>query len=141
LHLSLTFQRSTRRAPIYRETASPELTTGGYVSDQLDVANYVESTNRLIPAVNIGLYRDVALRIRLPMILSNARRLEERAGADAANGGAIAPGQMGLPGEQLFSVPFSSPTRSGIEYLAVGLDFGITNQYRTPSRPTWVVGF
>lgn len=140
IHVSLAFQQSTRRAPIYRESASGQLTTGGYVSDRLDVANYVESTNRLIPAVNIGLFRDIALRIRLPMILSNARRLEDRAGA-TADGGNLPPGRVGLPGEQLFSVPFAAPTRSGIEYLAVGLDFGITNQYRAPSRPTWVIGF
>lgn len=144
IHVSLAFRQSTRRAPIYRETsiAQPGLTTGGYVSGQLNVANYVESTNRLIPAVDIGLFRDVALRLRLPMILSNARRLEDRAGASSqAEAGEAPPGLAGLPGERLFSVPFSSPTRSGIEYLAVGLDFGITNQYRSPSRPTWVIGF
>lgn len=148
LHMSLAFQQSTRRAGIFRETsiAQPGLTTGGYGSSELNVANYVESTNRLIPAVQIGLFRDVALRVRLPIILSNTRRLEDRdgssrAGVSGASAGEVPPALAGLPGEQLFSVPFEAPTRSGIEYLAVGLDFGVMNQYRTPTLPTWVVGF
>src|SRR5690606_6711289 len=47
----------------------------------------------------------------------------------------------GAPGEQLFSLPFKSPTRSGIEYLALGLDFGLMNQARDATKPTWVIGF
>jgi hypothetical protein len=148
LHMSLAFQQSTRRAGIFRETSitQPGLTTGGYGSSELNVANYVESTNRLIPAVQIGLFRDVALRVRLPIILSNTRRLEDREGASQAgvsgpNAAEVPPGLAGLPGERLFSVPFEAPTRSGIEYLAVGLDFGVMNQYRRPALPTWVVGF
>lgn len=142
-HVSLAFQQSNRRAPIYRETSidQPGLTTGGYVSSDLNVANYVESTNRLIPAVQVGLFRDVALRVRLPIILSHQRRLEDRDGASQGSSEGVPPGLAGLPGEQLFSVPFEAPTRSGIEYLAVGLDFGVTNQYRRRALPTWVVGF
>lgn len=142
LHLSLTFQQSTRRAPIYRETSlsQPGLTTAGYVSGDLDVANYAETTNRLIPAADIGLFRDVALRVRLPIILSNVRRLSAR--GDSASGPSSPPPALaGLPGEQLFALPFEAPTRSGIEYLAIGLEVGLMNQYRQRARPTWVVGF
>lgn len=148
LHMSLSFRQSTRRAPIYRETSisQPGLTTGGYIAGNLDVANYAETTNRLVPAVDVGLFRDISLRIRLPIILSNVRRLEDRGGSSRSGlsspGAAeTPPGLAGLPGEQLFSVPFEAPTRSGIEYLAVGLELGLMNQYRQRARPTWVVGF
>ncbi len=146
LHVSLAFQHSARRAPILRETTinQPGLASGGYLSDNLNVANYEETTNRLIPAVDVGIYRDVALKLRLPIILSNTRRLESRDGsakAGVASGTNDFPVSLaGLPGERLFSVPFEAPTRSGIEYLAVGLDFGIMNQFRDPSKPTWVFG-
>jgi hypothetical protein len=43
-------------------------------------------------------------------------------------------------GGQLFSVPFSSPTRSGIDYLSAGLDWAIYNQQRDDTKPTWVIG-
>jgi len=46
----------------------------------------------------------------------------------------------GAPGEQLFSLPFKSPTRSGVEYLAIGLDVAPMNQARDATKPTWVIG-
>ncbi len=146
LHVSLAFEHSARSAPILRETTidQPGLASGGYLSDNLNVATYEETTNRLIPAVDVGVYHDVTLKLRLPIILSNTRRLENRDGSATAG---VSPGTndfpialAGLPGEQLFTVPFESPTRSGIEYLAVGLDFGLMNQFRDPSKPNWVFG-
>jgi hypothetical protein len=146
LHISLAFEHSARSAPILRETTinQPGLASGGYLSDNMNVATYEETTNRLIPALDVGIFRDVALKLRLPIILSNTRRLEARDGSSTAG---VSPGTndfpvafAGLPGEQLFSVPFEAPTRSGIEYLAVGLDFGIMNQFRDPSKPSWVFG-
>jgi hypothetical protein len=37
-------------------------------------------------------------------------------------------------------VPFSSPTRSGVDYIAAGLDWAIYNQQRDDTKPTWVIG-
>ena len=37
-------------------------------------------------------------------------------------------------------VPFSSPTRSGIDYFAFGLDWAIFDQQRDDTKPTWVIG-
>lgn len=135
--MRLSFDQQSRRAPIRRETniAQSGLTTGGYTSDLMDVATYHESTQRLIPEINIGLFRDLELSVRMPVILANNRRLEERNGSASQT----AP-TAGLVGEQLFSPDFESPTRSGIEYLAIGLDVGIMNQFRKPERPNWVLG-
>lgn len=147
IDISLGFEHSARSAPIYRENniQQPGLSSGGYLSDNLNVATYEETTNRLIPGLDIGVYKDVALKLRLPIILSNTRSLKSLDGS--ANAGISSPGAAevpvafaGLPGERLFSVPFEAPTRSGIEYLAVGLDFGLMNQFRDPSKPTWVFG-
>src|SRR5262249_46314637 len=46
----------------------------------------------------------------------------------------------GAPGEQLFSLPFTAPDRSGIENLTVGLELDIFNQARDRTKPTWLVG-
>src|SRR6185436_19094168 len=53
----------------------------------------------------------------------------------------IADATAGAPGETLFSVPFSSPTRSGLQHIAAGLDFDILNQARDRTKPTWLFGF
>jgi len=74
----------------------------------------------------------------MPVILSDDRELNGVDGTDSAAQQSLV--LRGAPGEQLFSLPFKSPTRSGIEYLAVGMDFGLMNQARDPTKPTWVVG-
>lgn len=137
IDLRLGFQHQSRSAPIRRETTISQtgLTTGGYLSDSMDVATYKESTQTLLPEVRIGIFRDLALSVTLPIILSNTRRLEERNGS-SQNPLATA----GLEGEQLFSPNFEAPTRSGIENLGVGLDWAVMNQFRNPSRPNWTVG-
>ncbi len=139
LKLSLGYEYSSRTAPIRRETSidEPGLSTGGYVSDKLNVAKYEESTSRLLTRAEVGLYKDIALILRLPVILSHARKLSDLDGSSDANN----LNTQGVVGESLFSVPFESPTRSGIEYLAVGFDFGLMNQTRDWTKPTWVVGF
>src|SRR5690606_9297274 len=43
-------------------------------------------------------------------------------------------------GAQLFSVPFKSPTRSGVDWFSIGLNYAIFNQQRDASKPTWVIG-
>jgi hypothetical protein len=79
----------------------------------------------------------------MPIILANDRSLDQGSGDPTGTAGTtydLNPPVTGNP-VPLFQVPFNAPTRSGIEYLAVGLDFGILNQYRDRSKPTWVFGF
>jgi hypothetical protein len=139
LHLSLGFVRTWKTANIRRDTAisQPGLTTGGYVSDRLNIAEYSETTSRLLPRADIGIYKDLALIVRVPIILSNERELSDLDGSASQQRTVL----EGAPGEQLFRLPFKSPTRSGIEYLALGLDVGIMSQARDLTKPTWVFGF
>lgn len=138
LHLSLGYQHTWKSAKIRRESAVRQagLTTGGFASDDMNVAEYSETTSRLNTRAAIGVYKDIQLVFRLPIILSNKRKLEGLDGSDAAQPVVLA----GAPGEQLFALPFESPTRSGLEYLAVGLDFALMNQFRDLTKPTWVIG-
>jgi len=129
MHLSVGYQYSNSSADVMREIGT---------AGTMDVARYKETTHRLNTRADIGLYHDIALVLRMPIILANDRSLDQL-GANA-NGTATA-GTSYDGATPLFQLPFRAPTRSGIEYLAVGLDFGILNQYRDPSKPTWVFGF
>jgi hypothetical protein len=137
LNLSLGFNYTSKSAKILRETsiAGAGLTSGGFTTHLLNVANYSETTARLSPRVDVGLYHDIAAHISLPIILSNTRSLSPIGGAP------IADATAGAPGETLFSVPFTGPTRSGLEHIAAGFDFNILNQARDRTKPTWLFGF
>jgi len=138
LHLSLGYQSTWTNARIYRENniRQPGLTTGGYTTSNLNVAKYEQHVTRLNTRADIGLYKDIALIVRMPVILSDDRELKGVDGSEANQPLVLA----GAPGEQLFRLPFKSPTRSGIEYLAVGLDFTLMSQARDRTKPTWVIG-
>ena len=139
LHLSLGYQHSWEQSKIRREShiTQPGLTSGGYTTDNLNIAEYKRTTNRLNLRGDVGIYRDIALVLRMPLILSDEQKLTGLDGSESQQSLVLA----GRPGEQLFTLPFESPKRSGIEYLAVGLDFGIFNQYRDQTKPTWIWGF
>jgi hypothetical protein len=129
---------TSKTATITRETYSsePQFSSGGYTAANMNVGQYKEATTRLNQRLDIGLYHDLALIFRLPIILSNDRKLSPVDGSDRQENAIL----QGMPGERLFSLPFNSPSRSGIEYLAVGLDTNILNQWRDPTKPTWRFG-
>src|SRR5579864_1910746 len=110
LNLLVGFSQSWKRANIRRETqlAQPGLSTGGFVPASENIASYSSSTSTLLVGADIGLYRDLALVVRLPVILGWSQSLGD------LNGSAAVASQLlqDPAGGQLFSVPFNSPTRS-----------------------------
>ncbi|MBI5533010.1 MAG: hypothetical protein HY898_09860 [Deltaproteobacteria bacterium] len=138
IHITLGYQHTWHNANIRRETSigQPGLTTGGYKADTMNVAAFSETTSRLNTRIDAGIYKDIGLYLRLPIILSNSRELKGLSGSENVQGVVLA----GAPGEQLFTLPFSSPNRSGIDYFAVGIDANVFNQYRDRTKPTWLVG-
>jgi len=134
VNLSVGYMYSSRSAGILRESASSD---GLYTHGNDKIADYKESTHRLLTRAEVGLYHDLSLVVRMPVIISNSQSLGDYSGS-----GKQSDALRGSLGDQpLFSVPFSSPSRSGIEYLALGLDLGLMNQYRDPSKPSWTIGF
>ena len=138
LILTLGYESSWKQAEIRRESsiAQTGLSNGGFVADNMNVAKFRESTSRLNTRADIGLFRDVALYLRMPIILSNEQELTSLNGSAGQQSVVL----EGAPGEQLFSLPFKSPKRSGIEYLAIGVDAAIMSQGRDHTKPTWVFG-
>lgn len=142
VNLSLGYEFSTRTASILRESAT---TSGLYTRGYDKIGDYKETTNRLLTRAEIGIYHDFALVVRMPVILSNSQSIGNYQGPGTQMEGLrAAPGVVnpnGTVGDQLFTLPFSAPTRQGIEYLALGLDLGLMNQYRDHTKPTWIIGF
>jgi hypothetical protein len=138
LHLSLGYQSTWKNAEILRESSLSDagFNDGGYSRANLNVAKYSERVSRLNARADIGLFKDLALVIRMPVILSDDRELKGLNGSEQNQAFTLA----GAPGEQLFQLPFKSPTRSGIEYLAVGIDASPMNQARDSTKPTWLLG-
>ncbi|HXX69079.1 MAG TPA: hypothetical protein VEK07_17965 [Polyangiaceae bacterium] len=127
------FTESWQRAGIRRETPAAQ---GSAILGTEDIATYSSTKSGLLAGADIGLYHDLALLLRVPIILSWSQRLDDLDGSAAA-----APQRLADPsGGQLFTVPFNSPTRSGVDYVSAGLDWAIFDQERDSTKPTWVIG-
>ena len=138
---SLSYNYLSKRARILRETAifAPGLTTGGFTSRSMNVGRFIETTSILTPRIDIGLYKDLALYSRVPIIVADEQRIDPIDGTDEP--AKLATVAAGAPGEgPLFQLPFRSPKRSGVQYIAIGVDFSIFNQARDVTKPTWVIG-
>jgi hypothetical protein len=136
-NLLLTFRQQWKSANIRRETSlnQPGLSTGNFLSSLENVAKYSQSVTTLDIGADVGIFRDLALSIRLPLILADSRELTD------LDGSSNNPQRLQDPaGDQLFSVPFKSPTRSGIDQIGFALNYAIWNQQRDDTKPTWVVG-
>jgi hypothetical protein len=138
LNLMIGFMQSWKHAKVRRESQlfQPGLASGGFVPSSENVASYSSSTSTLLVGADVGIYKDLALIFRVPLILSWSQSLGDLNGSAAAD-------QMLLAdplGGQLFSVPFTSPTRSGVDYISAGIDWAIFNQQRDETKPTWVIG-
>jgi hypothetical protein len=138
LNLVLGFTQSWKHANIRRETQAfgEGLATGGFIPATQNIASYSSSISTLLVGADVGIYRDLALIVRLPVILSWSQSLGDLNGSQTSAVQSL----QDPAGGQLFGVPFDSPTRSGVDYVSAGLDWAIFNQQRDATKPTWVIG-
>jgi hypothetical protein len=136
-NLLVTFKQSWKSANIRRETsiAQPGLAGGAFTAQNENVASYSQSLTQLEVGGDVGIWHDFAFSVRLPLVLADSRELSD------LDGSSRNPQRLQDPnGQQLFSVPFKSPTRSGVDQINLGLNYAIFNQRRDDSKPTWVLG-
>jgi hypothetical protein len=136
-NLLLTFRQQWKSANIRRETslAQPGLANAAAMAQNENVASYSQSRTILDIGGDIGIYHDLALSLRLPLILADNRSLSD------LDGSSKNPQRLQDPnGEQLFTVPFKSPSRSGIDWISAALNYAVFNQQRDDTKPTWVIG-
>lgn len=115
-------------------------------SNWTNVAHHQWTRNILDLGLDVGIFRDLALFGRMPIILSDDRSLSTATGGQTSllnpYNGPLNPNVMMPPmggDTPLFSVPFNSPTRSGLDYVEAGLAWSIFNQNRERELPTWVL--
>jgi hypothetical protein len=143
LNIVLGFTQSWKTAKIRRESQLPQNglegapgSQAGFIPATENIASYSSSTSILNLGLDVGLYHDLALILRMPVILAWSQSLGDLDGSSHVASQILADPSGG----QLFSVPSTSPTRSGIDTLNFGLDWAIFNQQRDFTKPTWVVG-
>jgi hypothetical protein len=138
LNLLVGFSQSWEHAKIRRETHlfQPGLATGAFIPATENIASYSSNVSTLLVGADVGLYHDLALILRLPVILSWSQSLGDLNGTQPIASQLLQDPSGGL----LFGLPFSSPTRSGVDYFSAGIDWGIYNQQRDQTKPTWVIG-
>ncbi len=134
--------RRTRVAGTIQREPGPTPDSGRGSANWTNIGDWEHVRNELLLGLDIGIFRDVMLYARMPLVLSDTRRITYPGSPPAAEVDTnlvepIAGG--GAP--QLFYMPFRSPTRSGIDTVTVGLGFDVLNQHRRPSFPTWMMLF
>ncbi len=150
LFLDVGFERTQNRAKIIREQLAPAAEGGRRV----DVAElwYRGVDTRLNIDLAIGLYRDLELSFRLPLILQQNDSYDFVAGTNNSNSTIVnnclnPDGSLTDPtcletgtGERaLFTVP-STSRRGGLGNMHFGLAYAFFNQDRDDTKPTWIVG-
>lgn len=134
LHIHVGYIRQWETGRLQREVANPGAADDRAASLMRDVGTYELQRNGLMFGLDIGIFRDLALYARLPLTLSDDRSITA--------GGSFDPGLLSAGGAPLFDIPtggFRSPTRSGVDWVSVGLAWSILNQHRERWAPTWMV--
>jgi len=158
LFIDVGFERTQTRAKIIREQLAPSNTPDnpdGSPASRVDAAElwYKGVDARLNLALAIGLYRDLELSFKLPLVFSQNERWDftsqsSRQTSTITNncinpdGSLVAPGCLSDPatlGAPLFGMPQES-FRGGLGNLHFGLAYAFFNQEKDPTKPMWIVG-
>ena len=133
-NLTAAWFHDSHTAAINREAAS---SSGIQLNPDL---KYAQTTDLLDLRTDFGILWDVGLHVDLPIVLAESNNLTVD---PAAPGGTttfvrdgIYPAYNGTS-----STVFQSPTRSGLQYLGLGIQWAVFNQKRDDTKPTWTLGF
>jgi len=142
LNLSLGFHQQWERGKIRRESnigpdGDKSADNVGFTHNVENIASYKHTTSTLNMRADVGLYKDLGLFFRVPLILADDRSLDDLEGSKNAVNTKFGRASDPATGDPLFRLPFSSPTRSGIDYIAAGLRWSVFNHYRDLTKPTW----
>ena len=156
LHLSVSWDRQQERAQITREIATGS--APGQIVDG-DEMRYARTVNSIVARMAVGLAEDLDLHFKWPYVLADDRswRFGVR-GTQSATGtssielnGVDANGQTcavdqnpAVPGNQCPLFPVAPETNvyfgGKAGDLEAGLDWGIFNDKKDPTKPYWLVG-
>lgn len=137
LNLTVGFLRTWEISRIQRQFADGTTGDSRMTGHWHDIANYERGVNILNVGLDIGVFRDLAVYARLPLLLSDDRALS-RIGSPMVTDPYLATAEGPLfafdPNGSIVS-----PTRSGVDYMAFGIAWSLLNQHRDSSVPTWML--
>ena len=141
INVHLGFNREYSTGEIQREVNNPATATGRNSANYIPVGQHEHLRNTLNVGLEVGVFHDLELFMNLPIVLSDTRELSlPDSDADRALSRQIReerqPDGSTIP---LFDVPFTSPARSGIPHVQVGIAWGIFNQFRDQALPNWLI--
>lgn len=146
-HLDVAWSHLRNQTKIVREAYQE--------GDSQDVAElmYERTENRITPALHVGIFRDLELRVQLPVVLGMDQRWGYPSGTSeenstlfnncvAASGALLAPGcaANGTGSNPVFQVPATS-YRGGLGNLSLGVAWAPLQQRREDADPTWLLAF
>lgn len=139
LHLTLGFVQSWENAKIKRESnigPDGQESTAGFTHNIENIASYKHTTSLLNMRADIGIFHDLGFFFRAPLTLADDRSLGDLDGSTAGVNQQFGRASDTATGQPFFQLPFKAPTRSGFDYIAVGLRYSLFNQNRDPTKPT-----
>jgi hypothetical protein len=142
LHLSLGFVQSWETAKIKRESnigPDGQESNAGFTHNIENIATYKHTWSTLNLRADIGIFHDLGFFFRVPLILADDRSLDDLDGSKAGVNAPFGRSSDTANGQPFFNLPFKSPTRSGVDYVAAGLRYSIFNQHRDSTKPTWTI--
>ena len=142
LHLSLGFVQSWESAKIKRESEigpDGQPSTAGFTHNIENIATYKHTWSTLNLRADIGIFHDLGFFFRVPLILADDRSLDDLDGSKSGVNAQFGRSSDTATGQPFFNLPFKSPTRSGVDYVAAGLRYSIFNQHRDSTKPTWTI--
>ena len=151
LRLEVRWERTQHRARITREYGDNGGSPGvGVVNDNVEL-DYSEVTNRLVPALHVGLWHDLELRAELPYVLNDDATWKDASAGTSALSPNAAAGYYGIDANgasctaaapcPFFPVGKTLYAGGALDDLKVGIAWGILNERKVPFAPTWVVSF
>lgn len=139
-NLHVGFQRRRTAGTIQRERGEG---TARDSANWTDIGDWEHVRNELVLGADIGIYRDLMVFARFPLVLSDTREVLYPEGIAPATVDMELQEATTVTGEPagLYTMPFVSPTRSGVDTLHLGTAFNLLNQARRPAFPTWMMLF
>jgi hypothetical protein len=136
-NVTATWLHDARSAAVNRELENAYTTSGIEVVRDL---KYARTTDTLDLRADFGILWDVGLHVDLPIVLHDSNNLTFDSGVNPGNSTFVRDGIYPAYNGTSNTV-FQSPTRSGLQYLGVGIKWAAFNQRRDDTKPTWTLNF
>lgn len=147
--LDVRYDRVQRSAKITREFGDNQAgqPPTGLVRDAVELS-YSEVTNRVVPRVAVGLWRDLELRLQMPYVIDDTPHWDygTEGGASVQSRSSIdqntldpSGGTCASPPCPMFPVGRTLHAGGAFDDLQVGIAWAVTNERRDAWSPTWVV--